>query len=123
MGRLRPARPRSGATKGSRPRRSCASSSLPSSPSRSGLKPLDPALGFALPEIAGAAVPGQGPRGVALMLWQMQLIEETRIVGRTQPQRRAPVPGIAGAFVKEPCRGDVANAQKAVAAREQPGDL
>jgi hypothetical protein len=93
------------------------------SPSRFGFERLDQELCMALAEIAGVVIPPQSPRDIGLRARQMGPIEETGIVGRTQPQCGTPVAGIAAAFVKKSRRGNVASPENAVTAREQRCDL
>src|SRR5580704_8879641 len=88
------------------------------SPFRWGLGALQQDFCFARAEFARALVPKQREGTVALNT-QLSPLQEGRIVGVPEPQRRLPITSLGGALVKKATGRKIARAQKGVTALQQ----
>src|SRR5205814_5781192 len=70
-------------------------------------------------EFFGAQVPEGRRLQIALDRAQLGALEEGRIVGFAEPQCRVAVARVGGALVVEARRGDIADTEERVAARQQ----
>src|SRR5580704_1503450 len=88
------------------------------SPFRWGLGALQQDFCFARAEFARALVPKQREGTVALNT-QLSPLQEGRIVGVPEPQRRLPITSLGGALVKKATGRNIARAHKGVTALQQ----